>query len=178
MKTEERVLKVYSEFDGKVFNVKKYLVELPDGSTAFREEVHHCGGACAICEEDGQIYFVSQFRLSAKTDLLEIPAGKVETGEDPLDAAKRELAEETGVLAEKLKLITAVYASPGYSDEMIYIYHCEKFRRVKQKLDDGEFLNVVKIPCEKAFEMMEKGEIKDGKTVIALMYLKNLKSGV
>ena len=173
MNTEERVLDFTEVYDGKIIKVRKYSVELPDGKTTFREEVMHSGGACALAVEDGSIYFVSQFRLAAKKDLLEIPAGKLNEGESPEDAARRELAEEVGIKAEKMKLIASVYVSPGYTNEKIFIYHCERFSKTEQDLDDGEFLNVVKIPVETAFEMLERGEITDAKTVIALLYLKN-----
>ena len=173
MKTEEKILSEQNIFDGRVFSVRKYSVALPDGTESFREEVLHRGGACMIAVDNGEIVFVSQYRLAAKKDLLEIPAGKLEEGEDPQKAAERELIEEVGLRSKKTSLIAAVYPSPGYTNEKIYIYYCESFERVAQKLDKGEFLNVVKIPVEKAFEMVESGEICDGKTVIALLYLKN-----
>ena len=173
MKTEEKIISTENIFDGKIFKVRRYGVELPDGSTSIREEIMHHGGACAIAIDNGEIFFVSQYRLAAGCDLIEIPAGKLNEGEDPLEAAKRELIEEVGIKAEKMTLISSVYPSPGYTNERIYIYFCEVFKRVEQKLDEGEFLNVIKIPCEKAFKMIETGEICDGKTVIALLYLKN-----
>lgn len=174
METKEKILSRERLYDGKIFKADKYVVELPDGKTAIREEIAHSGGACALVEEDGEIYFVSQYRLAARTDLIEIPAGKLSEGENPEDAAKRELIEETGILAEELKLIAAVYPSPGYTNERIFIYHCTKFKKVAQKLDEGEFLNVLKIKKDRAFEMIESGEITDGKTVVALLYLKSL----
>lgn len=173
MKTEEKIVSTENIFDGHIFKVRRYGVELPDGSNSVREEILHCGGACAIAMDGGEIFFVSQYRLAAGRDLIEIPAGKLNEGEDPLEAAKRELIEEVGIKAEKMSLIASVYPSPGYTNELIHIYFCEAFTKTKQKLDEGEFLNVLKIPYEKAFKMIETGEINDGKTVIALLYLKN-----
>lgn len=174
METREKIINSEDIFDGKVIKVKKYTVELPDGSISFREEVLHGGGAGAIVYDNGYIYLVSQFRLAANAELWEIPAGKLEKGEDAESTIKRELVEEIGVKANALKKIAAVYPSPGYTSEVLHVYYCDDFEKVPQKLDKGEFLNVKKVAVKEAFDMLDSGEIKDGKTVIALLYLKNI----
>lgn len=174
METKETVVSVEEIFEGKVIKVRKYVVTLPDGSTSVREEVLHGGGAGALVYDDGQIYLVSQFRLAAGRDILEIPAGKLEAGEDPEKTIRRELVEEIGVKPKTLEKISSFYVSPGYTNEITHVYYCDDFELTDGKLDDGEFLNVRKIPAKEAFSMMDKGEIVDAKTIIALLYLKNL----
>ncbi|MFQ9737405.1 MAG: NUDIX hydrolase [Christensenellaceae bacterium] len=108
----------------------------------------------------------------------EIPAGKLEREEDPMKAAARELEEEAGVRAEKLTLLFVMYPSPGYTDEKIYIYRAEKGTRAAAHPDEGEFLTAEVVPAEKVKEMLEAGEIKDAKTIIALQaYFLSEKSG-
>lgn len=174
MNTEEKIISSETLYAGKVFTAKKYTVALPDGRTAYREEVEHHGGAGILAEEGGKVYLVKQFRLSVGKEILEIPAGKLEKGEDPLVCAKRELSEETGLTAKKWTEICSASPSPGYTNEIIHIYRAEGFSFGKTHFDDDEFLNVVKIPVENAFEMIESGEIFDAKTVIALLYLKTI----
>ena len=173
MKVEEKIVDCENIFDGRIFDVKKYAVELPDGSRAFREEVEHHGGACVLAFDDGYVYLVKQYRLALRDETIEIPAGKLEKGEDPETCALRELTEETGLVAESIRKICAVSPSPGYTNEIIHIYYVERFIKAKQRLDDGEFLNVIKLPAKKCFEMVESGEIIDGKTVVALLWLKS-----
>jgi len=173
MDTEEKIVSVEQEFSGKIFDVKKYKVSLPDGSFSFREEVEHRGGASLLVVEDGLVWLVRQYRLSMRAEVIEIPAGKLEAGEDPAVCAARELTEETGLIAEKMTKICQMSPSPGYTNELIHIYYVEKYQKAEQKLDNGEFLNVLKIPAEKCFQMVESGEIFDGKTVVALLWLKD-----
>ena len=172
MNTEEKIIGEEVLYKGKVFTAKKYTVMLPDGKTAFREEVEHHGGACVLAVKNGLIYFVTQYRLACRKNVLEIPAGKIEEGEDPLECATRELKEEAGLTAKKWTKIASVSPSPGYTNEIIHIYLAEDIEEGENRLDPGEFLNVSEIPLKKAFEMVETGEIFDAKTVIALLYLK------
>ena len=174
METEEKIVSVENIFDGKIIKVRRFVVTLPDGSSAFREEVCHGGGAAALVYDGENVFLVSQFRLAAERDLLEIPAGKLEKGEDPESAIRRELVEEVGIVAGKLKKISSFYASPGYTNEVIHVYFCDDFTFTDQKLDAGEFLNVRKIPAERGIAMVESGDIADAKTVVSLLYLKNL----
>ncbi len=173
MKTEEKIVGCTDVFNGRIFDVKKYTVELPDKSLSFREEVEHHGGACVLAFDDGYIYLVRQYRLAVRDETIERPAGKLEKGEDPESCALRELTEETGLVAESIRKICAINPSPGYTNEIIHIYYVDRFLKADQKLDDGEFLNVIKLPVKKCFEMVESGEITDGKTVVALLWLKS-----
>ncbi|MBO4572211.1 MAG: NUDIX hydrolase [Clostridia bacterium] len=173
MKTEEIVTGEELLYHGKIFDVKKYTVELPDGTSAFREEVEHHGGACVLAVYKGNVCFVRQYRLSLKRETLEIPAGKLEKGEDPLSAAMRELTEETGLVAENMEKLFSVCPSTGYVNECIHIYYATGLKEGTQRLDTGEFLNVVYIPVEECFSLVESGKIADAKTLIALLWLKD-----
>ena len=119
------------------------------------------------------VLLVRQYRLSLRRETLEIPAGKLEKGEDPLSCAKRELSEEAGLEAVRIEKILSVNPSPGYTDETIHIYYCGEYVKSASHLDEGEFLNLVRINKQRCFEMVESGEIADAKTVAALLWLKS-----
>ena len=133
-----------------------------------REVITHPGGASVIAEENGYIYFVKQFRYPYQKTLLEIPAGKLNEGEDPKECAMRELEEETGLKANSVTLLHSIYPTPAYTSEITYIYLANGLQKGSVHLDDDEFLNVEKIPVEKARQMLLSGEIHDAKTIIAL----------
>ena len=173
MKTEEMITGEELLYRGKIFDVKKYTVELPDGTSAFREEVEHHGGACVLAVYKGNVCLVKQYRLSLRRETLEIPAGKLEKGEDPLSAAMRELTEETGLVAEKMEKLFSVCPSAGYVNECIHIYYASGLKEGEQRLDEGEFLNVVYKPVKECFSLIESGAIADAKTLIALLWLKD-----
>jgi ADP-ribose pyrophosphatase len=118
--------------------------------------------------ENDDFLFVRQYRYAYGEEVLEIPAGKLEKGEDPAKAAARELEEEAGVKADELKLLFVMYPTPGYTNEKIYIYQALGGKKTAACLDEGEFLDVEYIPLEKVKEMLTNGEIKDGKSIIAL----------
>lgn len=173
--TETTIKKEYL-YQGKIVSLRCDEVRLPDGKHAMREILEHPGGACVICVRDGKVALVRQFRYAYGEELLEIPAGKLQRGEDPLNAAKRELEEETGLIADSLELLLTLYPSPGYCDEKIYIYEAHGTAVGRQHLDEDEFLSVVYLPVEEALEKVMRGEIKDSKTVAALlMYAKKLR---
>lgn len=168
MLLEEKTLKKNYIYKGKILTLRKDDVTLPDGSAAIREIIEHSGGACVVYEEDGNFLFVKQYRYAYGEEVLEIPAGKLNAGEDPKLAGIRELEEEAGIRVLDAKLIFVAYPSPGYTNEKIYIYRAEKGERTQAHLDDGEFLNVVWIDKRTVWEMLQKGEIKDAKTIIGL----------
>lgn len=155
-------------FRGRILSVRCDAAVLPDGRPCTREIVEHPGGACVLAVLDGKVVLVRQFRYAYGEELLEIPAGKLERGEDPAVAAKRELAEETGFVAETLAPICVLYPTPGYSDEKIYLYEAVNVRRGEMRLDAEEFLDVVPVPLEEAYAMIGDGRIRDAKTVVAL----------
>ncbi len=169
MNLAEKTVKKNYVFEGKIINVRCDDALLPNGSPCKREIVEHPGGACVLCVKEGKVALVRQFRYAYGEELLEIPAGKLEKGEDPMKAAERELAEETGVKAKSLKLLQIFYPTPGYTNEKIYIYYAQGVEEGTQHLDEDEFLGVEFIPVERAVEMALNGEIRDGKTVYALL---------
>ncbi len=157
-------------FSGKVIHVRVDNVKLENGAEAIREVVHHNGGVTVLpLTDENEVIFVKQFRYPYMEPVLEIPAGKLEKGENHYDAGKRELLEETGCTCGKYKYLGELYPSPGYVDEKIHLYLAEKLEYNKQNLDEDEFLDVVKIPFEKAVEMVMNGEIKDSKTQVCIL---------
>ena len=170
MKFTEKTLNKNYIFNGKILNLRRDDVILPDGKTAIREIVEHSGGSCIYCEKDDCVYLVKQFRYAYGEEIWELPAGKLEKGEDPMITAIRELEEEAGLKAQKATLLFTVYPTPGYTNEIIRIYKAEDISQSKQHLDEGEFLTGEWIPKKKLKEMIKLGEIKDGKTLIALLH--------
>lgn len=164
----EKTVKKNYIYEGRIIKVRCDDAELPDGKPCIREMVEHSGGASVLYVEDGKVLLVRQFRYAYGESIYEIPAGKLEAGEDPMLAAARELEEEAGVKAGRLELMFTLYPTPGYTNEKIYIYQAFDCEKVNARLDDGEFLDVEYIPLEKTKEMLENGEIRDGKTIAAL----------
>ncbi|MBQ9118360.1 MAG: NUDIX hydrolase [Clostridia bacterium] len=165
--TERTVGKNYV-YQGKIISVRNDDALLPDGAPCKREIVEHSGGACILYVKEGKILFIKQYRYAYGEVVLEIPAGKLNPGEDPSQAAYRELIEEAGVTAEKINLLHVVYPSPGYTNEKIYIYEAIGGASGDSHPDEDEFLEVEYIPFDKVKKMLASGEIKDGKTIIAL----------
>lgn len=164
----EKTVKKNYVYEGKILTLRCDDAELPDGKPCKREIIEHGGGACVLYVEDGKALFVRQYRYAYGESIYEIPAGKLEKGEDPAKAAARELEEEAGVKADELKLLFVMYPTPGYTNEKIYIYQALGGKKTAARLDEGEFLDVEYIPLEKVKEMLTNGEIKDGKSIIAL----------
>lgn len=164
--------KINSEeiYKGRIITLTKDTVKLENGKEATREVIHHPGAVCVIpIDEDGNVIFVKQFRYPFSSVLLEIPAGKLEEGEDSLDGGKRELLEETGALCESFEYLGEMYPSVAYLTEKIYIYLARGLTFKEQSLDEDEFVEVEKIPYEKAVKMVMNDEIKDAKTQIAVL---------
>ena len=170
MKLYEKTLETKEIFDGRVIHVTVDKVELENGKTSSREVVGHPGGVCvAALTENDELLFVRQFRYPYKEVLLELPAGKLEKGQNPLENGKRELLEETGAIGKEYITLGKLYPSPGYCGEIIHIYFCKIDHYEQQKLDEGEFLNVEKIPLARAVEMVLNNEIPDAKTQTAVL---------
>ncbi len=175
---EEKFLSREEIFDGVVLKVVRDTVELPNGKEAVRELCLH-NGAVAIIPvlDDGRILMERQYRYAHSRIFFEIPAGKLDSiDEDPLEAAKRELREETGAVAEKITYLGRIDPTPALINEKIYLYLAEGLKFGERELDDDEFLTVEPYPLEQLFEMVMNGEIKDSKTQIAVLklwYLKN-----
>lgn len=152
-------------FEGRVFTAKRDTALLPNGRLASREVVVHNGGVCiAAVDDERNIYLVDQFRYPFMKTLTELPAGKLEKGEDPDLAAARELKEETGFTAKSLVRVAESYPSPGYCSEILYLYLATGLTAGEQKLDEDEFLSCYKLPLSEAVRRVMSGEISDGKT--------------
>jgi len=166
----EKMLTSEVLFEGRVVTLTKDTALLENGKTATREVVHHHGGACILpVDADGNITLVRQFRYAFGEEIWELPAGKLEAGEDPFEAAKRELSEECGLTADHFVDLGIVYATVGYDSEKIYLWAATGLHEVRQHLDAGEFLDVVKMPFDKALGLVMDGTIKDSKTQVALL---------
>ncbi len=168
---KESTVKKNYVFRGKILNVRCDDVALEDGTPCKREIVEHTGGAAMACVVDGSVVLVRQYRYAYGEETLEIPAGKLDAREDPLCAAIRELREETGLIAKNPRHLCTFYPSPGYTEEKIHVYLTTEVERGEQQLDEGEFLNVEYLPLADAVQRAKRGEIKDAKTLIALLHL-------
>ena len=170
MEFEEKTQKVDYIYKGKILNLRKDEIVLPNGEKAFREIVEHNGGCAVLCELDGKVVLVKQFRYPYKEVIWEIPAGKRNLGEDPETTARRELEEECGLKAGKMEKIFEVYPSPGYTEEIIHIYRASEVEKASVHLDEDEFLSSAWFDKETLKEMIKYKKIKDAKTLIALSY--------
>lgn len=165
MELEEKRLSSEEIFDGVAIHLFRDEILLPNGNKGVREVVRHPGAVCVLpLTEDGEVIFVNQFRYALNKVTLEVPAGKLEKGEDPTEAALRELSEETGIEAKKIVPMGALYTTPALMDEIIYMYIATDLSQGEQHLDEDEFVNAIKIPLDKAVEMVMNGEIRDAKT--------------
>lgn len=172
---EQTVKKNYI-YEGKILKLRRDDAQLPDGRPCVREIIEHSGGACVLYVKENKVLLVRQYRYAYGESLYELPAGKLEAGEDPKYAALRELREEAGVLADDLKLLYIMYPTPGYTNEKIYIYQALGGRETASAPDEDEFLDVEYLPLDRVKEMLKNGEIRDGKTIVALQaYLLNEK---
>lgn len=172
MELFEKTLESRVVYKGRVVTLLVDKAELPGGQVCVREVVGHAGAvAVAPLAPDGSLVFVRQFRYPYREAMLELPAGKLEPGEDPLEASRRELLEETGAQAESFHSLGKFYPSPGYCGEVIHLYAATGLRFSQQNLDEDEFLNVETIPLERAVEMVLNNEIPDGKTQTAVLKL-------
>ena len=170
MNLNETTLHSEPIFDGKILHVTHDDVLLSDGSASKREVVRHPGGVCvAAIDGDNNLLFVRQFRYPYGEVVLELPAGKLEKGSTPLENGKRELLEETGAVGYSYLSLGQVYPSPGYTDEIIHLYACRVKEMGESRPDEGEFLNVEKIPLQKAAEMVLNNQVFDAKTQIAVL---------
>lgn len=157
-------------FHGRIFDVNIDDVILPDGKVADREIVVHPGGVGILPLTDHRtVLMVRQFRCPHDDVLLEIPAGKLEKGEDPMVCGMRELEEETGMKAKEIRFLGKCFPTPAYCAETIYIYLATDLYPGEKKLDEGEFLDVHELPLEELMRMVMDGEILDAKTQIAIL---------
>lgn len=171
---EEKTIRSTPIFDGHIIQVQVDEVELPNGKRANRELVKHPGAVSILAlTEAKKIVLVRQFRKPLEKTILEIPAGKLEPGEDPAVCAQRELKEETGYTADHFYKVAGFYTSPGFADEYLHIYKAEGLKQGEAAPDTDEFVETVELTLEEAFAHMAAGEIDDAKTVVALYLWQN-----
>lgn len=166
----EHVLSEDVAWTGRIFNVDRLRVELPDGRNAIRDVVRHPGAVAIVAlTDDGRICLVRQYRTALGRVTVEIPAGKLAPGEDPLECAARELEEETGMEAEKIAFLTTIASSDGFCDELIHIYMATGLTFTKSSPDADEFINVDLVEVGQLVDAVLDGRIEDGKTVVGAL---------
>lgn len=175
----EKTLVCEEKYRGKIIYVHRDLVRLPDGGESVREIVEHDGGVAVIpVDENGDVWCVRQFRYAFGSHMLEVPAGKLEPGESPLECAVRELGEETGFTAARYVDLGTLYPSPGYCRETLYLYLATGLTRGEAHLDEGEFLDVERHPLEELAALVMANGLPDAKTAMAVLKAKQLLDGV
>lgn len=167
---DEIILSQQSIYEGRVVKLSVAEVQLPNGTTAKREIITHPGAVALVAlDENGDVLLVRQYRSAAGKQLLEIPAGTLEPGEEPLVCAERELQEETGYHPGKLQSLGGIYTAPGYTSEFIHLYLATDLTESRLEQDDDEFIAVERASLSEAIAMIERGDICDGKSVSALL---------
>ena len=175
-KLVEKTLEEQLIFDGRIITVYHNKALLPNGETAMREIVAHPGGVCiAALTDEEELLFVRQFRSPYGELVTELPAGKLEKGEDPLKAGIRELSEETGAVAEKIVSLGKLYPTPGYCGEIIHMYLATGLSFGDQHTDEDEFIDVFRIPLAKAVDMVMADELRDSKTQTMVLKVARMK---
>ncbi|MGN0622008.1 MAG: NUDIX domain-containing protein [Porcipelethomonas sp.] len=170
MHLEEKTVSSETVYNGRIFRVSRDTALLENGKEVLRDVVHHSGGVTVIPVTDQkEILMVRQYRYPHHKAMLEIPAGKIEPGEKHYDCGKRELLEETGCTCKNYEYIGEVVPTPAYDSEVIHVYMASGLEFSAQKLDEDEFLDVEKVPLDKAVQMVMDGEITDSKTQIGIL---------
>jgi len=170
----EKTIASQSIYEGKIIRVKVDEVLLPNGKTAKREIVRHPGAVAVLpLTDDGKLVTVRQFRKALEKTIVEIPAGKLEPGEEPLVCAARELEEETGYTADRFEHLSSFYTSPGFADELLHVYVATGLKKGASRPDEDEFVEILELTLEEARELHKSGDICDAKTVVSLFAWEN-----
>ena len=170
MNLRETPVEQQIQYEGRIIRLRVDKAQLPTGKIATREVVEHNGGVCiAALTEQQELLFVRQFRYPYQEVVLELPAGKIDKGEEPLACGKRELTEETGASAQQYRSLGRLYPSPGYCGEVIHLFLATGLSFGRMNLDEDEFLEVERIPLEKAVQMVLDNEVPDAKTQVAVL---------
>jgi ADP-ribose pyrophosphatase len=171
---EEKTLHSEEIFSGKVISLYLQDVELPNGKQSKREIIKHPGAVAILAiTDDKKVVMVEQYRKALERTIVEIPAGKLEKGEEPELCARRELEEETGYECESLELLTSFYTSPGFADEIVHVYVAKGLTKKENAaaLDEDEFVNLEELTFEEAVQYVKEQKIYDAKTIFAVQYL-------
>lgn len=175
MRLYEETISSEKIYDGKIISLRKDIVRLENGSEATREVVEHNGAVCVVAvDKNNMVYMVKQYRYPFKQVLLEVPAGKIDAGETPLEAAKRELEEEIGMRASEFIPMGEFYPSVAFLNEVIYMYIAKGLIPSAQCLDEDEFLKIEKLGLGEVCDLIMSGEVKDGKTIASILKASNL----
>lgn len=178
MELKETFVSRQEIFHGRIVDLRVDTVRLPNGHLTTREVIDHPGGVAVVAiDENDNVLTVKQYRYAFQTVLEELPAGKLERGEDPLVCAVRELGEETGFTARRIVPLGAYHSSPGFSSERLYLYLALDLSRGEAHPDECEFLDLVKLPFSELLSMVKRGEISDGKTAIAALQAEHILAG-
>lgn len=170
----EKTLSSKLVYEGTIINVEKLTVELPNGHIASRDVIRNPGAAVIIPIIDDSIILVEQFRKPAEKVFIELPAGKLEYGEDPTACAIRELKEETGYSAEKIEKVLTLYPAPAFADEVLHIYLATGLTKGEAAPDEDEFISARAYKLEVALSMIDEGIINDSKTVAGILFASRL----
>ena len=176
MGKEEKTIKTNIIYKGRILSLNCDDVLSSNGVKTKREVVHHNGGVCILAFKDDKVVLIKQFRYSYKQEMFELPAGKLEKGEDAYKAGIRELEEEAGLRAESLTSLGYMYPSCGYTNEIIYLYKANNVTPVERHLDEDEDIDVFYYPLEEVVDMINRNEINDAKTIcLILKYIQSIK---
>ena len=169
----EETLSTERIYEGKILNLRRDKVSVKDGNTAYREIIEHNGAVAVVAlTDDNRIVMERQYRKACEKELLEIPAGKLEAGENPEDAARRELKEETGYVSGNLEFLASFYNACGYSNEKLTLYLCRDLVRGEAEPDPDEDIELSEMDIDVLYDMCMKGEIEDSKTIIGILMTK------
>lgn len=171
---EEKTMKSEKIYEGKVVTLRVDTIELPNRKYSKREIIEHSGAVAIVAVTDNkEIIMVKQYRKAIEDFLLELPAGKLDYNEDPLDCAKRELKEETGYESDNIELLCEIHTSPGFSNEKIHIFLARDLKEGEPDLDEGEYLEVDKIEIKTILNMIYRNEITDSKSISGILMAQN-----
>ena len=174
----EHTVDTKTVYQGRLLHVREDTVRLPDGSVSRREYLVHPGAAVILAMPDpATVLMERQYRYALRTHVYELPAGKIDPGEEPLATAQRELREETGHEAGEWRHLLTTYPVVGYSDERIELYLARELRHVGHALDDGEFLEVFALPVAEALDWVRSGRIVEAKTIMGLLLAERIAAG-
>ncbi|ACV62551.1 NUDIX hydrolase [Desulfofarcimen acetoxidans DSM 771] len=172
----EKTLESKVVYQGKVLSLRLDEVALPNGSTSKREVVEHAGAVTVIAiTNDQKVLLVRQFRYSVGEVMLELPAGGLKRGEEPLICAKRELKEETGWEAEEWRELPSFFTTPGFTNEKMYLFLARNLTYTGQDLDEDEFIQVISVPLQNTLDMVRRGEIRDAKSIVGILLAESYK---